>query len=237
MVPQIEWPTIALRLLLTLAAGGLLGVQRSKAGHAAGLRTTLLVTLAASVAMIQMNLLMQTNGKPPNSFVVMDLMRLPLGILTGVGFIGAGAILRQGEMVLGLTTAATMWFATVVGLCLGAGQLILGSASTLIGFLVLWALPAAEKMLERRQLAHLSLTLREGHLSAAEFRSRLESAGLSIKSFAVSHNAAQHQEKYDCEVRYLTGKGLHDPPDVYAQFHDLPGLVEHSWKSFRSVPS
>ena len=119
---EISWQTIALRILLTLIAGTLLGINRSKHGHPAGLRTTLLVTLAASVAMIQMNLLLPTNGKPHDSYAVMDLMRLPLGILTGVGFIGAGAILRKDNMVIGVTTAATMRFATVVGLCPGGGQ-------------------------------------------------------------------------------------------------------------------
>ena len=82
MAPEIVWQQIALRLALTLIAGGLLGVERSKTGHFAGLRTTLLVTLAASIAMIQMNLLMESNGKTQASFAVMDLMRLPLGILT-----------------------------------------------------------------------------------------------------------------------------------------------------------
>ncbi len=130
MTTEIHWPAIALRLLLTIIAGTILGAERSKSGHPAGLRTTLLVTLAASISMIQMNLLIQTNGKPPDSYAVMDLMRLPLGILTGVGFIGAGAIVRKGEMVLGITTAATMWFATVVGLCLGGGQVVLGSTAT-----------------------------------------------------------------------------------------------------------
>jgi len=134
MAPQIAWPVIALRLDLTVAAEALIGFERSRSGHPAGLRTTLLVTMAASVSMIQMNLLIQTDGKPANSNVVMDLMRLPLGILTGVGFIGAGAILRKNEMVIGVTTAATIWFSTVIGLCLGGGQLILGSTATVLGF-------------------------------------------------------------------------------------------------------
>ena len=121
---ELHWPAIAFRLFLTVIAGGLLGAERSKTGHIAGLRTTLLVTLAASIAMIQMNLLITTNGKPPDSYAVMDLMRLPLGILTGVGFIGAGVIVRKNELVLGVTTAATLWFATVVGLCIGGGQLV-----------------------------------------------------------------------------------------------------------------
>jgi putative Mg2+ transporter-C (MgtC) family protein len=76
---------IALRLLLTMVAGATIGFNREAKGHAAGLRTTMLVGLAASVAMIQANLLLPVAGKTNASFAVMDLMRLPLGILTGVG--------------------------------------------------------------------------------------------------------------------------------------------------------
>jgi hypothetical protein len=120
----IEWPEIALRLALTVVAGTLIGLNRSEHGHSAGLRTTLLVCLAASVSMIQVNLLLPIAGKSPDSFAVLDLMRLPLGILSGMGFIGAGAILRKGSLVRGLTTAATLWFVTVLGLCFGGGVIL-----------------------------------------------------------------------------------------------------------------
>ena len=69
---------------------------------------------------------------------MMDLMRLPLGILSGMGFIGAGAIFRRGDAVVGVTTAATLWFVTVMGLCFGAGQLPLGAAMLAVGLGVLW---------------------------------------------------------------------------------------------------
>ncbi len=100
----------------------------------------MLVCLAASISMIQANLLMDTVGKAGNSFIVLDLMRLPLGILTGVGFIGAGAILRKENRVLGVTTAATLWFVTVMGLCFGGGQLGLGITALVIGLIVLGGL-------------------------------------------------------------------------------------------------
>lgn len=119
MPTTLGWNEIALRLTLTVIAGGLIGLNRGEHGRPAGLRTTLLVCLAASVAMIQTNLLIRTLGKTPDSFVVMDVMRLPLGILSGMGFIGAGAIVRRDNMVLGVTTAATLWFVTVIGLCFG----------------------------------------------------------------------------------------------------------------------
>lgn len=229
MALEIHWQTIALRLLLTVIAGGLLGFERSRTGHPAGLRTTLLVTLAASIAMIQMNLLIPTNGKPSNSYAVMDLMRLPLGILTGVGFIGAGAIVRKGEMVLGVTTAATMWFATVVGLCLGGGQIILGSVSTLIGFIVLWGLRPFEGKVEHYQLAELGVTIAEDRLSAQELRARLKASGFRIKSLSVTHALSEHRKKITCEVRWPSQDGS-DVPPVLAELEQLPGLVELEWK-------
>jgi putative Mg2+ transporter-C (MgtC) family protein len=124
--------------------------------------------------MIQMNLLIPTNGKPHDSYAVMDLMRLPLGILTGVGFIGAGAIVRKNELVLGATTAATLWFATVVGLCLGGGRLILGSVATAVGFVVLWGLRWFESRMERYQRAELSITISGDRFSAEDLRARLQ---------------------------------------------------------------
>ena len=99
MTANIQWQEIALRLALSFVAGAVIGINRSEHGRPAGLRTTLLVCLAASIAMIQTNLLLATSGKPSTSFVTLDLMRLPLGILSGMGFIGAGTIL-----------SATTWF-------------------------------------------------------------------------------------------------------------------------------
>jgi len=115
MALTIDWHDIAWRLVLTMVAGGLIGFDRQEHGRPAGLRTTMLVALAACAAMIETNLLLATVGKSGDSFVNIDPMRLPLGILTGVGFIGAGAIIRRESMIIGVTTAATLWFATVVG--------------------------------------------------------------------------------------------------------------------------
>jgi putative Mg2+ transporter-C (MgtC) family protein len=146
---HIGWDDIALRLALTVVAGLVLGFDRSERGKAAGMRTTLLVCLAASVAMLQVNLLLPLAGRTPDSFVMNDLMRLPLGILTGVGFIGGGAILRRDDIVVGVTTAATLWLATVVGLCFGGGQLGLGAVATALGVFALWGLRLLEAIYAR----------------------------------------------------------------------------------------
>ncbi len=89
---------------------------------------------------------------------MLDLMRLPLGILSGMGFIGAGAILRRGDRVLGITTAATLWFVTVMGLCFGGGQLALGVAVLGLAMAVLWGLKWIETHVDREQRGTLILS-------------------------------------------------------------------------------
>jgi putative Mg2+ transporter-C (MgtC) family protein len=229
MSVEITWQTMAVRIVLTLVAGALLGFNRSRHGNPAGLRTTLLVTLAASVSMIQMNLLLSTNGKPHDSYAVMDMMRLPLGILTGVGFIGAGAILRKDNMVIGVTTAATMWFATVVGLCLGGGQLILGLAATVLGFLILSTLHFVETKLDEQQQATLSITIVENSISEEALREMLEVAKVRVRSVSIVHMRREHQEKFECDVRWAAHKDTKKNPAILKDIAQLQGLVEMCW--------
>jgi putative Mg2+ transporter-C (MgtC) family protein len=179
MALHIGWDEIALRLALTVMAGLAIGYNRTEHGKAAGLRTTLLVCLAASVAMIQVNLLLPTAGRASDSFVMNDLMRLPLGILTGVGFIGGGVILRH-DVVVGVTTAATLWCVTVIGLCLGGGQIALGLATTGIGLVALWALEWIELRLRRERRASLGVEFEGGELNETMLRRMIEAAGMRI---------------------------------------------------------
>ena len=157
-----SWSEICVRLALTMLAGAIIGFNRGARGQAAGFRTTILVCLAASVAMIQANILLPLSGKTPESFAVMDLMRLPLGILTGVGFIGGGAILKKGDIVAGVTTAATLWLVTVIGLCFGGGQLVLGSIATALGVVTLWLLKWVDILIPREHRAAIVIVADEG---------------------------------------------------------------------------
>lgn len=145
-----------------MVAGAILGLDRGARGHAAGLRTTILVALAAAVAMVQANILLPIGGKTAASFSVLDLMRLPLGILTGVGFIGGGAILKRGDIVRGVTTAATLWIATVIGLCFGGGQVRLGLVATGLAFVTLFVLDYFDRRIPRQHRARLIIETSKG---------------------------------------------------------------------------
>jgi len=175
------WDEIALRLVVTMVAAAVIGSERGVRGEAAGLRTTILVGLAASVAMIQANVLLSVAGKTADSFGVMDLMRLPLGILTGVGFIGGGTILRRGDLVTGVTTAATLWVTTVIGLCIGGGQLELGMAATALAVLTLWGLKWLDQRIPREHHATLVIRADRGLVPASELSSLIGPMGYQAR--------------------------------------------------------
>src|ERR1700678_4674200 len=180
MPVTLTWQEIAVRLVLSVLAGGLIGLDRGEHGRPAGLRTTLLVCLAAAIAMIQANLLLGTTGKTGDSFITLDLMRLPLGILTGMGFIGGGAILRRDGFVLGVTTAATLWFVTVIGLCFGGGQIGLAVAGTALGMMVLSGLRWFDYSVKKDQHGELLVTTDGESLDEGAIREIVQKARYKI---------------------------------------------------------
>jgi len=157
-----SWTDILIRVLLSIAAGALVGFNRQRGGHAAGLRTTMLITLAACLAMIQANLLLSVFGKTGGFFADMDVLRLPLGVLTGVGFIGGGAILRRGDGVTGVTTAATIWIMTVIGLCIGGGQIWLGCIATAAALVIIVPIKSFDRQIARELGARITLRVPGG---------------------------------------------------------------------------
>lgn len=176
MSAGLDWGDVAARLACACVVGLLLGFNRGESGKAAGARTTTIVCLAACLAMILANALLSTRGRQPDAFATMDPMRLPLGVLTGVGFIGAGAILRRGDFIVGLTTAAILWLATVLGLCAGAGSLALALVGAGVGLLALRALELVEAAAPRRHEARLSATVAAPGPDEARLRAILAQA-------------------------------------------------------------
>lgn len=226
MPTTLTWSDVALRLTLTALCAGILGFDRDERGRSAGLRTILLVGLAAALSMIQANWLINSNGKPVDSFVVMDIMRLPLGILSGIGFIGAGAIIKRGELAVGVTTAATIWFVTVMGLCFGGGQIALGLAGFALGFIVLVVLKRLELRMKRQHSATLRITVQPDGPSQEQIIAQLRRGGVSpSEASVVLQNAPVLNRIYGWKLRW---KGKHEDSEVPSAVRELstqPGIA------------
>lgn len=223
-----SWTDITIRLLCSFFAGAVMGFNRGEHGRPAGLRTTILVALTASVAMIEANLLIDTTGKAPTSFVQLDMMRLPLGVLTGMGFIGAGAIIRRGDLVHGITTAATLWFVTVMGFSFGAGLLALGAGMLTVGFLVLWGLKRFEQAYLEKRTGTLTLVAkgpREDELIAT-----LTASGYTVRCLTATFVNRTERRRLTFQVRWRGGQTVDQTPDFVRKLSVHPGVERVSWK-------
>jgi putative Mg2+ transporter-C (MgtC) family protein len=226
---SIDWRVVLLRLFLALVAGGAVGFNRGEQGHPAGLRTTILVCLAAAASMIQVNLLLELSAQK-QSLVELDLMRLPLGILSGMGFIGGGAILKRGDIVHGVTTAATLWFVTVMGLCLGGGQIMLGFELLGAALFVLWVLKWIERRYVEDRRATLQLTLSKEGLSEGALLGRLEKARFEVARCASAYDrTTDGSRSFEIDVRWRAHDGGKQTPASIAELMDIAGVVRLKW--------
>lgn len=224
---------IALRIGLALIASFLIGYDRDEHGKTTGIRTTMLVCMAATLAMLQANLLMGTAGKASNSFITLDLMRLPLGILSGIGFIGAGAILRRDGFVRGLTTAATIWYVTVLGLLFGGGQLRLAVIGTVIALFILWALKHFENHISARRSGTLTIELNAPDASSfheSDLRALVQRSGFSIATWTTQY--AGSLRTITCELHWTTAVGeAPSTPSILQELAASPSIAAMIWKS------
>ena len=133
---------LLLRPLLALVAGGLVGLERSFHGRAAGLRTYALVSFASALLVAIAQSLSSALGDATT-----NVARVIQGIVTGIGFLGAGVILKEGFSVRGLTTAASVWVVSAIGVALGAGFLLEGAVAVVLTLVALSLLRIVEDRL------------------------------------------------------------------------------------------
>jgi putative Mg2+ transporter-C (MgtC) family protein len=133
--------TVLVRLLLAAGLGAAIGLEREYRQKPAGLRTNILIAMGSALFTIVSQTLGQGAGSPD---------RIAAQVVTGVGFLGGGAILRSGITVKGMTTAATIWVNAAIGMAAGAGQAAIATATTILTLVVLAVLPPIEAYFERR---------------------------------------------------------------------------------------
>ena len=139
-MPELSWFDVAIRLVAAAALGGAIGLEREVREREAGLRTHLLVSVGAALFTLVSAYGWSDFTFSARSGVTFDPTRIAAQIVTGIGFLGAGAIIRQGLSVRGLTTAATLWLAAAIGMASGAGYWEAAVIATVGAILTLWPL-------------------------------------------------------------------------------------------------
>ena len=151
---------IILRLFLGTLLGGIIGFERQTHGRPAGFRTQLLVCVACVLLMI-ISENYYAHGHRTEEYVRLDPTRIAAGAMTGIGFLGAGVILKTGLSVQGLTTAACIWIVAAIGLAVGVGQYLAAITGAVITFISLWMLRIVETRIPRLTYRYVTLVTDE----------------------------------------------------------------------------
>jgi putative Mg2+ transporter-C (MgtC) family protein len=226
-LPTLNWDESLLRLALAAALGGLIGVEREIREREAGLRTHMLVALGSALFTIVSAYGFHAFLASGQSVVRADPTRIAAQIVTGIGFLGAGAIIRQGLSVRGLTTAATLWVVAAIGLAAGAGYYSAAVITTALVLVSLWPLRiAAYKMLHRYRAeeGRLLVELHAG-TSPGPVIDEIEQSGVRIEPIVVSQEGDRRRLELDVE---LPKQG--NPATVVARIADVDDVVEVRWQ-------
>jgi putative Mg2+ transporter-C (MgtC) family protein len=192
-VPDIGLAEVTLRLALAAVLGGAVGLERELREREAGLRTHLLVSLGAAVFTLVSAYGFADFHYSARGGITLDPTRIAAQIVTGIGFLGAGAIIRQGLSVRGLTTAATLWVVAAIGLASGAGYYsvaIIGTALVLFSLYPLRLLAYRVVVRLRPEEGRLLVSLPPGG-SAASVLGELERAGARIDSLQIEESQSE----------------------------------------------
>jgi len=175
------------RLLLAALLGSVIGFERERLSWAAGLRTHMLVCVGSALIMIVSAFgFADVLGTP---HVELDPSRIAAQVVSGIGFLGAGSILMRGEVIRGLTTAASLWTVAAVGLAVGGGLYLAATAATVIILIILAGLKPIEKWyFVSRQQRELRLIVDRGSLTIHALELALGAVSGNIKKFIVQQN-------------------------------------------------
>lgn len=225
---------VLIRLGFSAVAGTVIGIERERHGRAAGLRTQLLVCLAACIAMIlsdafyQRSFLMQQGdaGWHP------DPARLAAGVLAGMGFLGAGVILQQSNHTIrGVTTAATLWFVTMIGMAFGAGAIGIGIIATMSAMLILGILPLLESRIQNDWYSDLKVWFSPEECSLEKIIAAMKPLEVKVKGVDIKEDFTLGTCVATFHLRYKRKRSVVFPDLMISAIRQLPGVSRITFKS------
>lgn len=223
-IPVLSWPWEAvLRLIVASLLGAIIGMEREHHGREAGFRTQLLVSLGAALAMVvSLNFAEAYGGlKNDATAIKIDPGRIAYGVMVGIGFLGAGAIVRYGAAVRGLTTAASIWCTAAVGLASGFGMFLVAALAAILVLIALVVLRKVELKLSRPSQKTIEVLLRTGTPDAIQ-RVRRSMLDRGIHVFDTGYSRSEAGEMITLQVLVPMS---HRPEEMSQWFREIPEIL------------
>ncbi len=179
---------LGLRVILAAACGAFIGLERERRYKNAGLRTHIIVSIAASILMIVSKFGFIDIASIPDMRLTSDGGRIAAGVIQSIGFLGAGVIFVRKESVVGLTTAAGLWATVGIGMCFGAGMYVLGISATTIIMLVNVALRIHHEKLPVQTVGIVTCNLTKNEMKIQDMVEKFKAIGGNLRDFSYSRN-------------------------------------------------
>lgn len=222
------------RLLIAIVLGGLVGLEREFHGRPAGLRTHMLVCLGATLMTLAGLLIVQGTPIYAGGFRP-DATRIAAGIVTGIGFLGAGAIVRTGSLIRGLTTAACIWFSAGLGISIGFGFLTIAVAATALELVTVIGLSYVEDRLPPCYYRDVAVVAQRLDLADFENACRriFHAAHISTRDVETEIVPEPPQIKL---IFHLKLRGKETRNEIMEQLQTLNGVRQVAWHQHQQEP-
>jgi putative Mg2+ transporter-C (MgtC) family protein len=216
---EITWQSGLIRILIGFVVGAIIGVEREAHSQPAGLRTHILISIGATIVMLISIYIPQTYTQFQNG----DPGRLAAQVVSGIGFLGAGAILRFGADVKGLTTAASIWAVAALGLAVGAGMY---GIAFIGAFVILFALTVMDlfekRVFKERTIRRIVLLVKKKHSDIPALKETLKILDIRVISTGLERNVNEATDK----ITFLVGvTRRHDVQKLSNLLEQQPGIV------------
>jgi putative Mg2+ transporter-C (MgtC) family protein len=224
-VPELSWADAFVRLAIAAGLGGAIGLERELRERQAGLRTHLVVCVGSALFTLVSAYGFHEFLVNGGSLVRTDPTRIAAQIVSGIGFLGAGAIIRQGLSVRGLTTAATLWLVAAIGMAAGAGYYSAALFATAGALLTLGPLRIVAYKIVRRyrpEVDRLLVEIPAGGSPGAVLEA-IERRGGRVVSLEIAQEGDRRSMAVDVELRGI------DAPLVVADVGEIDGVLEVRW--------
>jgi putative Mg2+ transporter-C (MgtC) family protein len=222
-LPELSWLEVVLRVALAAGLGGAIGLERELREREAGLRTHMLVSVGAALFTLVSAYAWTDWRFSTAEGLVFDPTRIAAQVVSGIGFLGAGAIIRQGLSIRGLTTAATLWVVAAIGMAAGVGYYEAAIVTTALVLLSLWPLRILAYRLSTRvrpEEGRLAVDLPAG-ASAVSVLDAVERSGAEVS--ALEFEEEGDRRRVDVRLRLASNRSAAELIDALTRAEDVRG--------------
>jgi putative Mg2+ transporter-C (MgtC) family protein len=213
---------LMLHLLGATAVGLLLGYERTYHGRAAGMRTYALVCVASTMLTVIIGYPEHWYGGLSKTSAVADPTRVIQGLMTGIGFLGAGVIMKEGFTIRGLSTAASIWMTAAIGIVIGVGFYGAAISATLIAVMAMTGLGQLEKILPHQTTLHLSLVFPSPQApTSEEVRAYMRAHGFEVVDWTFDYSKDKKQFQYDLVLQATDVRLSHSLVGDLSSAHEI----------------